>query len=69
MTVSLPVYREESFSFAISFTALAYLWWPALSLFSVALIAYAMGIPVVRSARGSSASAPHRESQELGGDS
>jgi hypothetical protein len=49
------------FSFAHSFTFLTYFWWPALSLFPVALIAYASGVPAGLPARGSGASVPHFE--------
>jgi len=50
------------FSFAGTFTGLGYFWWPALSLFPVALVAYATGFPAVAAA----ASNPARLQRELG---
>jgi len=55
------------FSFAVRFTGQVYFWWPAVSLFPVALVAYGLGIPAVGSARDSGASVPHRVLPELGG--
>jgi len=45
-------------SLTMRFTGLVYFWWPALSLFPVALIAYAEGVPVVAPARALRAGKP-----------
>jgi len=44
-TLLLTGVLATTFSIATRFTSLTYFWWPALSLFSVALVAYAVGIP------------------------
>ena len=65
-TLLLTAVLATVFSFAVRFTGLVYFWWPAVSLFPVALVAYGLGIPAVGSARDSGASVPHHVPLELG---
>lgn len=52
-------------SFALRFTGISYFFWPALSLFSVALIAYAAGCPVAGAAAASGSVHPREEPARL----